>query len=107
MKTDIEQVLDLLSNSKTRYTKKIRRGKYVLNKNYSKLVGDPCYCYSKKSKLEFLRNDACAILFLLAADYIRSELPKTANYNEKYSNTIHQEFIELASLSIMNLEQSE
>lgn len=65
--------------------KKQKKGVQIKKNEYIPLVGDPCYLFNRLTKERFLKDLSCAFLFLLASDYIKSQLPMGKNFNSNLS----------------------
>eukprot|EP00347_Sterkiella_histriomuscorum_P023323 403335089 len=65
------------------------KSKRFMKKNYSKLLGNVCYRYSRLSKEKFFLNKVCNFLFRLAIPYLK----KYINENFKKNVEQHQEVL--------------
>lgn len=57
------------------------KSKRFLKKNYSKLLGNVCYRYSRLSKEKFFLNSVCDFLFRLALPYLRKYITENFKKN--------------------------
>ena len=98
--SDFEDLTNSLSNDSKKYwikEKTLSNSHCQAKPNpYQALFEDPCYCYSKQSKMAFFNNKVCSMLFLLSTQFVWEQLPLAKNYDKDCSNAILLEFVNLS-----------
>ena len=73
-----DQIKSMINNFKICKTRDhlLSKGEQLNSDNYVEIVGDPCYRYCREVKENFLKNPACAFLFVRARPYLLDFIKK-------------------------------
>ncbi|CDW76073.1 UNKNOWN [Stylonychia lemnae] len=97
-----EQVLETIESFKHCMSYdhiKNTKSKRFIKQNYSKILGNVCYRYSRLSKEKFFNNTSCSYIFKMAISHLRQYIDETFKKNISVHQELLQQFADVVEKS--------